>query len=126
MRPHWDDALGALEELDAEVRSDGGELLMLLFPRIDQVAREREGRRLTADFRAPQEFLTAWSAAAGIAVRDMLLVLVSAAEDPLGEVAFGHPSVAGYAVVAGAVAEDVRAILERGDGVGSRSTRDRR
>lgn len=106
-RPLWDGATAALDELASAVRADGAELLVLFFPRWEQVAAARDP---DGSARVPPDTvggLRAWAEASDVDYLDMLAPLAATRGDPQGAIAKGHPSAEGYAAVAAAVAAEL-------------------
>jgi lysophospholipase L1-like esterase len=104
----WESALRDLVALEREVRADGARLLVLVFPRYDQVRDERNGVARGEHFSFPQDYVTRRLQGLGIEFRDLLPALVAAAEEPFGTVEYGHPSEHGYALIGDVAAEALR------------------
>lgn len=104
----WQSAVKDLMELAHEVRADEARLLVVVFPREDQVRDERAGAARDTHFLLPQEYLAMCLDAIGVERLDLLADLVALPEEPFGRVARGHPSPAGYAAIAKAVGVALR------------------
>lgn len=98
-RPFWDVAMAQLRGLITDVRADGAQAAVILFPTNPQVTALREAlSRSTAEgdalqagpLGAPQRRLRAELDALGVPVIDLLRPLAECPEDPFGEVAGGH------------------------------------
>ncbi len=99
-RPYWEAGMAALRDLVREVRADGVNLLLVVFPAHAQVLELQAARRsdpstvaelLAGPLTARQRRVTAEARSLDVPVLDLLAALGECDSDPFGTIDPGHP-----------------------------------
>lgn len=114
-RPYWEESMGALAELAAEVEADGARLLVVIFPAKRQL---REARRIIKEegvlalqgegLFALQDEVRRRSEELGLPVLDLMTEFATSKVNPFGTVDTGHPSPHGYQFSAAAIRDRLK------------------